>query len=144
MYEKLEPQRYISSPLFSNQEVSLLFALRSRYIDCKANFKSKYQNSDLSCRVCFKSEENQTHLLECDIINRELKSEDIINEKTEYNDIFKGVQKQKVIVTLFSKLLEIRQTILNEKQSNNPSILENMLKNRYDLQKCIVSGSFGN
>ena len=75
---------------------------------------------------------------------RRLKSEDIINEKTEHNDIFKGVQKQKVIVTLFSKLLEIRQTILNEKQSNNPSILENMLKNRYHLQKCIVSGSFGN
>ena len=83
-------------------------------------------------------------MLECDIINIELKSEDIINEKTEYNDIFKGVQKQKVIVTLFSKLLEIRQNILNEKQSSNPSILEKMLKNRYDLQKCIVSGSFGN
>ena len=52
--------------------------------------------------------------------------------------------KQKVIVTLFSKLLEIRKTILNEQQFTNPSILDEMLKNRYDLQKCIVSGSFGN
>ena len=144
MYEKLEPQTYISSPLFNNSEVSLLFALRSRYIDCKANFKSKYHNGDLLCQVCAKSEENQNHLLECDILNRKLKSEDIIKEKAEYNDIFKDVKKQKVIVTLFSKLLEIRKKILNEQQLSNPSILDKMLKNRYDLQKCIVSGSFGN
>ena len=144
VYEKLEPQTYISSPLFNNSEVSLLFALRSRYIDCKANFKSKYHNGDLLCQVCAKSEENQNHLLECDILNSKLKSEDIIKEKAEYNDIFKDVKKQKVIVTLFSKLLEIRKKILNEQQLSNPSILDKMLKNRYDLQKCIVSGSFGN
>ena len=34
-YIKLSIQNYILSPLFSNEEVNLLFALRSRGTDCK-------------------------------------------------------------------------------------------------------------
>ena len=42
VYEKLEVQPYLTSPLFSNDEVNLLHRLRSRMTECKANFKQKY------------------------------------------------------------------------------------------------------
>ena len=38
-YEKLETQRYMTSPLFTNQEMRLLFAMRSQALDCRTNVK---------------------------------------------------------------------------------------------------------
>ena len=143
-YKKLEIQTYITSPLFSNSEVSLLFALRSRYIDCKANFRNKYSKDNLLCQICAKSEETQIHIFQCEILNSKLKSEEILKEKAEYNDMFKDARRQKVIVTIFTQLLEIRKTILHQQQSRNPSISDEMLRNRFNLQKCIVNDSFGN
>ena len=143
-YKKLEIQTYITSPLFSNSEVSLLFALRSRYIDCKANFRNKYSKDNLLCQICAKSEETQIHIFQCEILKSKLKSEEILKEKTEYNDLFKNARRQKVIVTIFTQLLEIRKTILQQQQSRNPSISDEMLRNRFNLQKCIVNDSFGN
>ena len=40
-YKKLETQKYLTSPIFSNEDVEVLFALRSRALNCKANFKNK-------------------------------------------------------------------------------------------------------
>ena len=64
-YEKLEIQKYMTSPLFSNDEVDLLHALRSRSIDCKANFKRKYTNDNLLCSLCNLGYEDQPHILHC-------------------------------------------------------------------------------
>ena len=132
----------MTSTLFNNIEVNLLFALRSRYIDCKANFKNG--NNNTVCQLCSDSEDNQPHILQCKVINRFFKSKDIVNESIDYSDIFKDVRKQKVIVTIYTKLLEIRKQLLNQVNSNNPSILDKMLKNSYNLQKCIVNFSSGN
>ena len=71
-------------------------------------------------------------------------SEEILKERAEYNDLFKDARRQKVIVTIFTQLLEIRKTILQQQQSRNPSISDEMLRNRFYLQKCIVNDSFGN
>ena len=142
-YEKLEIQTYFTSPLFSNTEVRLLFALRSRYIDCKANFRNKYSKDNLLCQICAKSEETQIHIFECEILKNKLKSEEILKDKAEYNDLFKDARRQKVIVTIFTKLLDIRKTILHQQQSRNPSISDEMLRNRFNLQNCIVNDSFG-
>ena len=38
-YKKLETQAYMTSPIFKDEEVNLLHALRSRYINVKANFR---------------------------------------------------------------------------------------------------------
>ena len=37
-----------------------------------------------------------------------------MKEKVDYIDIFRETRKQKVIVTIFSKLLEIRRILLNQ------------------------------
>ena len=135
-YKSLETQQYMTSTLFNNTEVCLLFALRSRYIDCKTNFRYKYKNDDLLCQLCGQSEDNQPHLLQCKILSKYFESE----EKVEYNDIFScDLRRQKLITTIFSKLLKLRKIL-----TTNPSVLDEMLKNRYNLQKCIVNVSFGN
>ena len=38
-YTNLSTQKYIINPLFKNEEVNLLYALRSRGTDCKVNVK---------------------------------------------------------------------------------------------------------
>ena len=48
-YEKLEVQEYMISPLFTDEEVNLLYAIRSRALNCKMNFKNRYRNDDLLC-----------------------------------------------------------------------------------------------
>ena len=42
--------------------------VRSRVIDCKSNFKSKYSKEDLLCRICQQEEESQIFLLHCKIL----------------------------------------------------------------------------
>ena len=67
-FTKLETQNYMTSPLFQNSEVCLLFALRSKYVDCKANFKSQYRNTHLLCDYCTESDDTQQHILLCKAI----------------------------------------------------------------------------
>ena len=45
-YTKQETQKYMVSPIFLNEEVNQLHALRSRTTNCKMNFKNKYRNDD--------------------------------------------------------------------------------------------------
>ena len=79
---------------------------------------------------------NQPHLLQCKTLSKYFKSEEMV----EYNDIFScDPRRQKLITTIFSKLLKLRKIL-----TTNPSVLDEMLKNRYNLQKCIVNVSFGN
>ena len=43
-YTHLQTQTYMTSPLFSNEEVNLLHGLRSRSVNVKCNFRTRYQN----------------------------------------------------------------------------------------------------
>jgi hypothetical protein len=52
LYENLAVQKYMVSPLFDNDEVNTLHALRSRMVECKANFKQKFLNDNLLCQLC--------------------------------------------------------------------------------------------
>ena len=140
-YEKLETQKYMTSSLFRNIEVNILFTLRSRCIDCKANFRNN--NEDIICQLCSEHEDNQQHILQCEILKKIYNSQEIVNEKIEYSDLFKDVNKQKVIVSLFKDFLEIRKSLLNHKNSTNPSTLDKMLEKSYYLRKSIVNFSPG-
>ena len=140
IYEKLEIQPYMKSTIFLNDEVSLLFAIRSRLIDCKMNFKSKYSKDDLLCSICYEEEESQIHVFKCKVLNNELKSNYLIEENVCYEDIFSDYKKQKVITSIFSKLLNIRKRKLEE-NSNNLSNPTGLLKNSYNVQPCIVNYS---
>ena len=62
--------------------------------------------SDLSCRLCGKEDENQNHLLECEVLLKKCKN--LYNDNsTKYEDLFAGMDAQLRIVKLFQEVLEI-------------------------------------
>ena len=71
VYNKLETQQYMQSPIFTNEEVNTLHALRSRSVNVKTNFKNKFRD-DLLCPLCLSFEDNQPHLLECPELGNKL------------------------------------------------------------------------
>ena len=138
-YSTLETQGYITSPLFSDSEVSLLFAMRSMCVrECKANFSSQYRSTqEVYCTLCTEQKpDDQKHVLQCKVLSDQLKSDEMVINKISYDDIFKGPTNQKNITSLFSKLLEIKK----KSGSTNPSTLHcQALKTSYDLPLCIVN-----
>ena len=63
-YKNLELQDYLKSKNKMNiKEKSFIFGARSRMLQVKCNFK--IGQSDLKCRECFQSDEDQQHLLVC-------------------------------------------------------------------------------
>ena len=66
-------------------------------------------------------------------------------EVNTYNDLFEDTQKQKEITVLFSRLLDIRETLVDEDlvKMTNPSSSAEMLKSNDNLPRCIVQCSFG-
>ena len=107
LYEKLNPQTYIKNNELSNEEVRLLFRLRSETTDVKHNLKTKFKD-DLSCSLGCSEEETQEHLLHCKPLYDKLSDEQ--QNIVEYNDIFND-KKQSAAVKLFLKLFDIRNNL---------------------------------
>ena len=106
-------QSYLTSSIFYDEEVELLHALRSRYTNVKANFSSKFKN-DMRCPLCLTDREDQQYILSCSLIKRKLESQATVQYKNLYEDIFADQRKQKEISYLFSRLLKIRNSLLDE------------------------------
>ena len=113
-YKKFETQGYMNSPLFTNDEVNLLYKIRSRALNCKVNFKNRYKKDDLLCILCYKEQDTQQHILVCKALQNKLESNDMVDYKITYEDIYSNPQKQKVITRIFAKLLVIRENMMNQ------------------------------
>ena len=111
--------------------------------ECPPKDKEKNVTIDNTCQLCFEEDEIQQHLLKCKKLKKLFKCQEILIENIEYNNLFKNVKKQKVIVNSFKELLEVRNYILNHENRSNPSILDKMLEKSYDVRKCIVNFSSG-
>ena len=134
-YTGLETQCYITSPIFNDTEVSLLFAMRSNCVrQCKANFSSQYKQShDILCIFCSeKKPDDQKHLLECKGLIKHLKSEKLVQKKIDYSDIYEDTLKQKNVTALFSELLKVKKELT---ESYHPSTsCPEVLKTSYNVQ----------
>ena len=125
-YDELKTQQYLKSPLFSNSETSLLYALRSRTADTfKANFRNMFANvihCPLDCQEEGeeKKDDTQKHLLTCSKLKCEIKTHDVASGQVVYEDIFGGVKKQKEAIVLFNRLIEARLRILKERENSPP------------------------
>ena len=121
-YEELKIQEYLCSPLFSRKEQSLLFRLRSRTVaGIKADFGNMY-GDDKSCPVCTPHMHQDTipELLSCPTIVAELKRTNMFNDTIFHSDIFTDdCTVQKAATVYFTKVLEIRERLLN--QDNIPA-----------------------
>ena len=108
-------QKYLNSELFSNHQVEVLNKLRSRNIDVKSNFKTKYTFNNveyLECKMdgCYEVED-QKHLLTCKPLLKKLDKK-YHNTKITYNDIFSNVKKQKRVTDFYILLLDTRSSLL--------------------------------
>ena len=107
--------------MFSDSEVSLLFALRSKCVKvCKANFRSHFKyTQDILCKFCDENKaDDQPHMLECKELNKHVISDELAKQQVIYNDIFEDPEKQKQTTSLFSKLLQIRSDKTNDNHTN--------------------------
>ena len=134
----------MTSPIFTNEEVNLLHALRSRSVNVKCNFRNKYLNN-LLCPLCQKEDDDQNHLLECEELKKRFKTEDINAKKNVYQDIFADHHKQKEITHLLSSLINVRNKLLDKNlfKIRDPSMSGDVLEDSVDLLDCIVHYSSG-
>ena len=106
---KLKCEKYINDKRFTQEEVRLLFKLRTRMYPVKANFKKKHMGN-LSCEFCVMHNSDQQHLLQFTVLRKFVP--ELSNSKVEYDDIFGSVDKQLRAVKLFSKLTKQRKILI--------------------------------
>ena len=105
------PQTYLMTNKLNNNQVSLLFNLRTQCVrGIKDNFHGQnYQ--DLKCDLCENEIDTQKHILECHVLKKHVHWN---HEEIKYEHIF-GTLKQQISVTiLISSLLEVRDGLLEE------------------------------
>ena len=105
-------QEYITNNNFSNAEISLLFNLRCKTVKgIKKNFTGMY-GSDSKCELCGSCEDSQEHILECTVLEEHM----VWDHSIQYQYLFGSVDQQKLVITLFTSLLELRQQLLEERR----------------------------
>ena len=105
--EKFEKKAYFSDHRFSKEESQLLFALRTKMIDCKSNFRNQFDNV-LTCRTCqeVNSVEDEDHLLSCKTLNTE-------EYDVQFSDVYCNLDKQYKVTKVFKRILRRRQIYLD-------------------------------
>ena len=108
-------QEYLSSENLTKKEKILLFKLRVRMTQLKANFSSMHKNN-MQCDLCQEEDsiESQTHLLQCSFLtNHEDLKHDIKTIK--YEDIYDNLDAQVKAVKVWRKIMKTRNLKLNLK-----------------------------
>ena len=118
-YEKFITQDYICSPMFTNDEVSLLAALRSHTVrGIRCNFRNLYK-PNIHCPLnCWSPgaqpyEDTQEHLLSCvklQIAHDSTTAKDTIV----HNDIYGDLDKQKAAAAKFTQVIDMRNELLDK------------------------------
>ena len=99
---------------FSNDEIEILFKLRSKTTELKSNFKKKYFDQiDCSIKGCSK-EETQEHIFSnCPSLLKRLKHPN--KSAIDYNQIFSSNSKlQHKAVIHFNNLMDIRAKLIKD------------------------------
>ena len=111
-YDDFKMQDYLADSSFNLREKQLLFRLRSRTFEAKANFRNRYQNN-LQCDLCGTCpEQTQKHILEdCDYIISNC-ADVAENITAEHDDIYRDKSKQLAVTRLYSKIEDIRNALL--------------------------------
>ena len=92
------------------------------------------------CPLCASTLDDQPHLLCCTVLNNRVKSTETANHKVVYEDIFADHLKQKEATHLFSKLIKIRDSLVDKNlcKVTAPSISAEMLEDSDDLHDSTV------
>ena len=113
-FSDLKTAEYLKDPEFNTREKHILFKLRSRTLDVKMNFRG--QHKDVWCISCGLFPEFQSHLLQCPQLVVRLNYLAGKTSRLNENDIYKDVKRQKVIVSIYSDILEVREKLKNQSE----------------------------
>ena len=72
-------KEYLTSEQLTTDEKKLLFALKTRDVNVKTNFKNMFSKTNMSCRLCNSNDkESEIHILKCkEILSEKSLSEEI-------------------------------------------------------------------
>ena len=115
--DKFTQAEYIKDISLNTSEKQLLFRLRSKTLEVKKNFPGLHSNN--WCTSCYLFPESQSHLLQCPAIVVHLGYLAGTTSTIDENDIYRGIKKQKMIVKIYSDIIEIRERL--EMRSQSPS-----------------------
>ena len=116
-YSKLDMQPYMKSELFSKDNISLLFSLRSRTVrGIKSDFSEQFK-PNFSCPLCSNHLDSLPEVLNCIRLKSKVQSlpehiQNLITHK-KYEDIFADVQKQAQATNTYTTLLKFREQLLD-------------------------------
>ena len=93
--------------MFSRNERYLLLSLRTRTLrGVRSDFPGLYK--DKMCPLGCGDKDTIPNILKCSVLKKLQKSDDIINENIQYEDIFSNnIQKQKQVTALYDNFIEI-------------------------------------
>ena len=118
-YENFECQEYLSSGMFTNEEISVLSSLRSHTLrTIRCNFKNLYK-SNLHCPLkCWPAgaepmSDTQQHILLCSRLNQ-TQNTTIASSTVIYENIYGDKYSQKAIIGEFIQRMSIRNRIIQE------------------------------
>ena len=109
--QELKTAEYLNSPKLNTRQKQLLFRLRSRTLDVKMNFPG--QHKDMLCISCGQFPESQGHLLQCPQLITKLSYLSGKTSKVSEYDIYGDIEKQQIIVNIYSDILEVREKMKN-------------------------------
>ena len=120
IYEEFSKQEYLTNYRFSNDEASLLLALRTRTVrGVKGNFPSMYREDKACPLQCQEpeAEDSQEHIQLCPVLLANLSRQDEDTAwRVTYCNIYGTVEEQKESVSIFSVLLDTRERLLKERK----------------------------
>ena len=106
-------QQGLRSNSLTNNEVFMLYRIRSRMLDVKNNFRTIY-SENMNCRLGCLSEENIEHLLSCKHLMKHFnKSKQEQMMKMSERQAFGNISKQKELTSAIIELLRVREEIEN-------------------------------
>ena len=109
-YKTLGIQCYLTDINFSNNEIKLLFSLRSNCYSVKMNFR-KINKGDLKCSFNCDENETQVHVFEnCQPIKKKLN----LKTSVKLDIIYGTVSEQKSALSIFLRIDMIRKQMKNE------------------------------
>ena len=107
VHNKLEIQKYLEGGQSSTLEGKFLFALRSRMLDLKQNYRGK--ECDNICPCCHQHKDTQEHLLECELLDSK---NSMVGSLPEYKDLFSDkLEKQVQVCRILKDRFNLRKQI---------------------------------
>ena len=115
-YEQFQMQPYLTSHLFSNDEVSTLFNLRASTINGYKSSTSSMYRKNMGCKLGCLEVDSPAHTLQCGVIRRHIGSKHTV---VKFDDIFSNTDKQRIVLSQFILKDVKRSVLLKERETSS-------------------------